>query len=434
MSKEHLAATSERPTRPIAARRGVILLVVGIALLAVGIAGTMMLKRPAPAGSSADCDTRQDCTRFCDRKDWVGCTRLAALYWFPKTGRRDMAKAESLYKEACDAGEPSGCYSLGRMYQDALIFAEKAATAPELLRRAAEGFERQCGEGRAQSCLDLAAMQLAGRGVERSPDKASGLQSKAAAILERECAAGAGRSCGALSQLTWGGSGVAKDIHKSFALAERACELSDRRSCVRVGADFLLGRQELGKDPARAAGVYRKACDLGDLPSCHALAHLYRDGAGVALDLKIAAAIEKKACDAEFAPSCRELGRMYGAGEGVKKDTGRQDELYKREVSLRARGCGDGIADDCENLARNYRMDGISVAIDPQRAKEFEEQEFRFRQENCDAGLVMDCSGLRMRLEGRSGQTDRMRAIRERECQLGVKDQCRFLDKKKAPD
>jgi len=250
-------------------------------------------------------------------------------------------------------------------------------------------------------------------------------------MLERECAASDARACARLSLLVWAGTGAAKDALRSYELAERACELGDKPSCTRAGGDFLQGRQELPQDLSRAARVYRRSCELGEMIGCHTLARLYHDGSGVALDLKEAVALETRACDADYPAACRELGRMFGAGDGVKKDTSRQDELYKREVSLRARACADGIADECEELARTYRTGGFGVQIDPMRAREFEDQDQRYRQENCDAGLLTDCTALRMRLEGRINQPERMRALRERECQLGVKEQCRILDRDK---
>lgn len=372
MTTDKPAPTSSGRTR---SRYVKLLLAFSAGALIAGVAGAVVMhkRKPAPV-TGVDCDGREECGRQCDAKDWGACTRLAGLYWFPKSGARDIAKAESLYRSACDAGEPSGCFALGRMYQDALALHDKSASAPELLRQAAAGYERKCNEAIPQACLDLAAMHVAGRGVDRNQDKASSLQSKAAPLLEKECNAGTARACASLSLLSWGGSGVPKDVKKSYTLAERACELGDKRTCIRIAADYITGRPEAPKDPAHAAKLYGKACDMGDLAGCHTMAMMYHDGTGVPLDPKKAADFEKKACDVEFAAGCRELGRMFGMGDGVKRDVGRQDELYKREVSLRARACSEGNAEDCGELAHNYRSGGFGVPIDPARAKDFDEQ------------------------------------------------------------
>ena len=408
-------------------RQDILLLFVGAALVAGGIAGGWLFRSHRTAGSAWDCEGREQCARFCDRKDWVGCTRLATTYWFPKEGQRDLGKAESIYRQACDGGEPLACFSLGRMYQDALAMRDKSAQAPELLHRAAQGLERWCEQGTARSCMDLAAMYATGRGVERSPDRAAALQTKAAGMLEHECSAGTARACSSLALLPVALQGGSKDRARQMELIERACELGDKQACMRGGNILGMQAREQPEELARAAKLFGKACELDELVGCHAFAHLLHDGSGVPLDWKQSAELEKKACDGGFAPACRELGRMTGAGEGVKKDAGREQELYKKEVSLRARGCAEGRADDCQELSQNYRAEGLGVTIDMQRAREFEDLELRCRQEDCDAGSVGDCTALRMRLQGRPAMVDRMRAIRQRECQLGALDQCRAL-------
>ena len=406
---------------------------VGVGVLAAALTAALVVlcKRERPPGrvtTAADCDGREECAPLCDRNEWQACTRLATLYWFPRGMKRDLARAESLYQRACDGGEPLACFSLGRMYGDALPMQDKAGKAPELLRLASEGFDRQCQAGQGRPCLDLAAMYQTGRGVERNAEKAAALQAKAAPILERDCQAGVARACADLSGLVFAGNGVSKDENRSVNLIERACELGDRRSCMRAAADFTTGRPHVTKEPARATKHLKKGCELQDQAACHLYAKALFDGTGVPTDAKEAARLQQQACDHQIAPACRELARMHAAGQGVKKDPSREADLSKRYLSLRANACAEGSAEDCAELARDYRNgDAAGVKLDPMRARDFEEQQLRFLQESCDAGAIMDCAQLRILLEGRPQYADRLRTVRERECQLGSREECRKL-------
>lgn len=403
----------------------------GIGAVALIAALVVLCKReraPSRVVSAADCDGREECAPLCDRNELQACTRLATLYWFPRVGKRDLSRAESLYQRACDGGDPLACFSLGRMYSDALPMQDKAGKAPELLRQSAEGFDRQCQAGQARSCLDLAAMYQAGRGVERSTEKSAALHAKAAPILERDCQAGVARSCVDLSGLVFAGNGVSKDENRAVNLIERACELGDRRACARSAADFATGRIHVPKDPARATKYFKKGCELQDQAACHMYAKALFDGAGVPTDARQAARLHQLACDRQIAAACRDLARMHAAGQGVKKDPSREADLLKRYVSLRANACSEGIAEECAELARDYRNgDAAGVKLDPMRGRDFEEQQLRFLQESCDAGAIMDCAQLRVLLEGRPPYADRLKTVRERECQLGSREECRKL-------
>jgi len=378
--------------------------------------------------SAADCDGREECAPLCDREQWPACTRLATLHWFARGGKRDLGKAEELYQRACDAGEPLGCFSLARLYSDALPMQQKSGKAPDLLRLAAEGFDRDCKAGRPRACLELAAMYQSGRGIDKSADKATSLQELAAPMLDRECQSGVGRSCAELSNLAFSGAGTPKDSNRSLGLLQRACELGDRRACARAGSYFLLGRPDIPKDPARASSFYKQGCDLQDWAACHAWGRMLLDGTGVPTDAKGAARVLQSACDHDNAPACRELARLHAQGLGVKKDPGREADLLSRYLSLRAKACADGSQDDCAELARDYRTgDTPGIPLDPPRARDLDEQELRIRQEACDAGSIIDCDQLRSRLEGKPQYAARLRTVRERQCQLGARDECRKL-------
>ena len=160
--------------------------------------------------SAADCEGKEECSQLCDKQQWRACVRLGTQYWLPRRGARDLGKAEALYRSACDHGDAMGCFSLGRMYEDAIPMEAKAPEGAALLRKAAEGFERECSSGNGQGCLELSAQYASGRGVERNREKSNELKTRAATLFAPECDKGVARACASLASLAWGGSGGAE--------------------------------------------------------------------------------------------------------------------------------------------------------------------------------------------------------------------------------
>ena len=211
-----------------------------------------------------------------------------------------------------------------------------------------------------------------------------------------------------------------RDVPRAIGLSERACELGDRNACFRAGGDALLGRSETVKDAARAAKLFRKGCDLGDPQSCFFL--------GKALDESSepqdAFRAFQAACAKDVAGACNELARYYNTGRAVAKDAAKAQQFFEREVQLRLAACDDGSADECQEIARNYRMGaGLGMLTDLGKAREFEDKEARWRQQACDAGSFGDCTLLRYFFQGR-GDKVRSEAARLRECKLGNLEAC----------
>ena len=74
------------------------------------------------------------------------------------------------------------------------------------------------------------------------------------------------------------------------------------------------------KEYDKAAELYKKACDGGNMSGCFNLGIMYANGNGVEKDLGKAAELFKKACDSDIADGCRMLGALYANGNGVEKD------------------------------------------------------------------------------------------------------------------
>ena len=63
---------------------------------------------------------------------------------------------------------------------------------------------------------------------------------------------------------------------------------------------------------------------------CNELGVMYGTGEGVAKDLARAATLYQRACDGGEMWGCVNLGVMYGTGEGVARDRPRAIDLYQQ--------------------------------------------------------------------------------------------------------
>ena len=77
------------------------------------------------------------------------------------------------------------------------------------------------------------------------------------------------------------------------------------------------------KEYDKAAELFKKACDGGEMRGCRYLGIMYANGKGVEKDLGKAAELYKKACDGGIMRVCNVLGFMYEYGNVVEKDLGK---------------------------------------------------------------------------------------------------------------
>ena len=151
-----------------------------------------------------------------------------------------------------------------------------------------------------------------------------------------------------------------------------------------LGSSYRLGRYGLVKSNKKAAKIYRRAVELGDMVAMRNLGLLYENGSGVKLDKKKAMKLyrtaadrgdavaqfdlgvllgsEKKfeegfryyalAADQGYTPGESNLGVCYMCGEGTEVDLGKARYWLERAAAK-----GDERA--IENLAR---LDRASIA------------------------------------------------------------------------
>ena len=99
----------------------------------------------------------------------------------------------------------------------------------------------------------------------------------------------------------------------------------------------------------KAAELFKKACDGGEMLGCHNLGAMYQKGDGVEKNVKKAMDLYKKACDGGDMLGCSNLGSMYADGKGVEKDFGKAAELFKK-------ACDGGDMNGCRSLDIIYML------------------------------------------------------------------------------
>lgn len=162
--------------------------------------------------------------------------------------------------------------------------------------------------------------------------------------LQTACDANDIRACAVLSNAYLRGEGVEKDLSKAAVLTEKACNGGDLESCHYL-ALLYTGSESVGvegfeKNPARALTFWEKACnykrdgsdrDEFSRMSCVNLGLRYQYGHDTKIDLAKAVSFYQKACGpkgTEDTQACYQLGDMYAKGEGVEKDLAKAAFLF----------------------------------------------------------------------------------------------------------
>ena len=171
------------------------------------------------------------------------------------------------------------------------------------------------------------------------------------------CEEGAAALCVAEGERYVAGQGVAADPARAAQLFERACDLRDFSGCARLGDVLARGR---GRDVSRASAAYQRACDGGRLEACASLGRLLSDGRGDARDRVRAVALFQKACDGRVVDGCVRLAVALRQGAGAVTQRA-------QAVRLLTQACRDNSAEGCMELGLTY-LRGQGAAIDPVRA------------------------------------------------------------------
>jgi hypothetical protein len=118
-------------------------------------------------------------------------------------------------------------------------------------------------------------------------------------------------------------SGSLPDPGVAYASQGELCDRGDGAACLREAS-------ALTNDPAAAARLLARGCELGQGPACSRLAWMLREGSGIPADRRGAAGWYIRGCDLGFLDSCRGAGFALAYGDGVPADPRRALPMLER--------------------------------------------------------------------------------------------------------
>jgi TPR repeat protein len=197
--------------------------------------------------------------------------------------------------------------------------------------------------------------------------------------LDELCRAGDLTSCSNLGAVYDDGMGIPQDPARAAELYRKACDGQVWIACANLGKLFLDGRG-LAKDVSQGNGLLELACRHGSPEGCTGLGFEYDEGIGVKEDDSEAARLLGRGCDGNVAAACARLGALYANGEGVPRDFIQARRLY-------AKACDGDDTLGCANLGGLY-ANGLGVQKDVGKAKVL-------LARACAAGDQESCSATR---------------------------------------
>ena len=273
----------------------------------------------------------------------------------------DYKTAARLWGEACEGGNPTGCYELAIVYRDGEGVAADHKKEAKLLGLACDG-----AEGRACFNLGLAADPWGKDSPAASPKQ----QQAATAYYERGCAAGHQESCVNLGGRLVAGRGAPKDVARGVKLLETACYTNDERmgaACYTL-SNLYDGHNgaEAGANPALANRYLDLGCALANFDSCINLGYHYRTGYGLKRDMIRSNTLYAMICEDGSEDECPQFtySEYFSGGGGYRIDNVRPS---RRDVAgLYQKACDGGFAHGCVALARLIVRSGKARASEPQ--------------------------------------------------------------------
>ena len=287
----------------------------------------------------------------CSGGEAAACTVLAKVYRKGIKTRENIKKAMFYAEKACSMGDALGCIELAHLDEDPL--------APDRAR------VKACQRGSVGECWSLASAYLSGernepmRGLTRN-------------LLDLGCELGDGPSCGTAAKLALhdGDATVAARLYR------RACDVGEVPGCIGIVDLILSGRAEGGVKEDHYG--YEVACSKGKMPQACTelgLALLYDEANP---DSIRARSLLKQSCVDKNSPAepCFVLGELYETGKGGSRDRTLAARYYKW-------ACNQGWGEACERRG-DLLHHGVGVRLDDEGA-------VAMYQKGCDQGNTNTC-------------------------------------------
>lgn len=150
------------------------------------------------------------------------------------------------------------------------------------------------------------------------------------------------------------------DIQSALPLLEADARSGDREAAQALGTLYLNG-DGVTRNPAMAAGWFRRAAEAGHAGASYNLANAYRLGLGTQKDLEAALHWYMRAAEGGSAEAAYTLGTIFRLGDGVRRD-------YRTALHWLNIAAERAYAPAQHDLGRLYQ-EGIAVPRDLEAAE-----------------------------------------------------------------
>jgi TPR repeat protein len=275
----------------------------------------------------------------CHEGEATACTEVGDSFRLRQQPCQHVSRAcaQAAYVLACDGGTVGGCIGLTLLLEKARP--EASALMADAYLKAGAILRAGCDKGDPEACAGLAAEVSGGFPVGVDEDPAV-LLKRAERLYEAKCRQGVAVACTDLGKLYDRTRAYPSEAERA-GVWRRACDLGEGYACGVLGEGHIYGAPGVAKDPKQGVEFLERACELGQADCCDWVARLYKEGTVVAKDLGRAARFYQRGCTGGSCVSCRNLADMLDAGVGVPKDAAEAKRL-------RALPCAEGSDDEDE--------------------------------------------------------------------------------------
>ncbi|MFT3767571.1 MAG: protein kinase [Minicystis sp.] len=197
---------------------------------------------------------------YCEKHNLaMACNAYANSIAQGRGAKKDVAGAVALLKQVCDGKKdriyPSGCVSLGNIFEAGLAGQKDLPAAAKL-------YQAACDAGTISACSNLARLLESGLGVPKDA-------AKARALVEEGCKSSDPVACDQLAYFhTMGKAGLPANGKEGIKYFQQACDDASWGSCSNIGYIYLFGLAGVAKDKAKAAEYLKLACSHGEDGAC----------------------------------------------------------------------------------------------------------------------------------------------------------------------
>jgi TPR repeat protein len=325
-------------------------------------------------------------TKFCDEGDNVVCGRLADELTLGAQNQAELSRAFGLYYRGCYwHSESLACAAHGRQSM-------RGADDKKSFQKAYIHASRACTDDDAVGC-PVATQARLRRGPQEGKDDTS--DEDLAEKLENLCIKeGHDVACIPLARLFETGLGAKRDPFRALSLYERVCDADASYSPEACSRARLVRLSQTLADDQESSGTKRewgtkrkkavqKACKAGDAAQCVLIARHHEFGSFDSGRFEDAVAMYRRACELGTADACTvyiatayEEGTLWGPA-------------FRKELEW---ACEQGTAGMCGNWGHVMSSHRWGLAI-------------RLKQRACQKGMDDACRFLERNLEPRGATT-----------------------------